>query len=631
MLERLFYCGSTPPPRDVGRAIELRLAGVAANINRRIEDIEKRMVSEVPDHLRDLLDIATYVFVADRMIGRGGKTFPGMGREWGRRFRLFVAVRQPERWNTPEMKSALEDLVGFLSGDDYRFQFLKSEEPPAYPSRLPLGSENAVRKRHDQVMLFSGGLDSLAGAVQELSLTDDRIVLVSHRSSDRVFSRQKDLAGALSTLFPERVLHVPVDITMKQELDDVEFTQRTRTFLFSAIGCVVAEMMGCARIRFFENGIMSFNLPIAPQVVGSRATRSTHPLALRQMTEFINQALGHPFEAANPFVWRTKAEVVGLIESYGQAELIASSISCTHHVRKKGQRAHCGECAQCLHRRLGVLAAGLGERDPLGRYDVELLIDDRKDGEPRSLALNLVSNALEYPRLTLSGFMNRYAGEVLVAAKAFSDETIEDAVQRTYELHCRYGNEVGKVIDDSIRQYAVAIREHTLPPGCLLRAVITDHRSGLDRTPLVGAFPSESSTPAQGEADARDFRHTSRIELALDRDRKQAVIDGLGDVGTSAQFELVAFLAEQHRADVRAELKPENHAFIPTATLMDQLGVDSEITLRKRISEFRKSVAKLALTNWGIPLDRNAVIENRSGGGYRLNPSVVIIDTKELG
>src|SRR4029450_13161880 len=81
---------------------------------------------------------------------------------------------------------------------------------------------------------------------------------------------------------------------MTKELLDAEFTQRTRTFLFSAIGCVVAEMMGCARIRFFENGIMSFNLPISPQIVGSRATRSTHPRALCQMTDFANHILGHP-------------------------------------------------------------------------------------------------------------------------------------------------------------------------------------------------------------------------------------------------------------------------------------------------------------------------------------------------
>ena len=111
------------------------------------------------------------------------------------------------------------------------------------------------------------------------------------------------------------------------------------------------------------------------------------------------------------------------------------------------------------------MAAGLGESDPLKGYDVELLVDDRKDGDPRSMALSLVSNALQYPRLSESGFMNKYAGEVLEAAKAFSDETIEGAVRRTYELHRRYGNEIGEVIADAIRQYAVQIREHTLPPG----------------------------------------------------------------------------------------------------------------------------------------------------------------------
>jgi hypothetical protein len=267
----------------------LHLAGAAPNINRRIEDIEKRMVSEVPDHLCDLLDIATYLFVADRMVIRGGKTLPNMGGEWHRRFRLIIAVREPDRWNRPEVKDALQDLVGFLSGDDYQFEFIKSDEVPAYPRHLPFGRGDETPRRFDQVLLFSGGLDSLSGALEELSLTRDRIVLVSHRSSDWVFSRQRNLAQKLSHQFDGRTLHVPVEIAMTEELRDVEFTQRTRTFLFFALGCVVAEMMGCTRIRFFENGIMSFNLPIAPQIVGSRATRSTNPRVLYQMAQFANQ------------------------------------------------------------------------------------------------------------------------------------------------------------------------------------------------------------------------------------------------------------------------------------------------------------------------------------------------------
>jgi 7-cyano-7-deazaguanine synthase in queuosine biosynthesis len=603
--------------------------GGAANINRRIEDIEKRMVAEVPDHLRDLLDIATYVFIADRMVVRSGRTLPNMGREWQRQFRLVIAVREPDRWNRPEVKTALEDLVGFLAGEDYHFEFLRSEEPPVYPSRLPLRGAEATPSRYDKVLLFSGGLDSLAGAVDELCQTSDRVVLVSHRSSDWVFSRQHELASALSCRFPGRVLHVPVGITMTKELHDAEFTQRTRTFLFAAIGSVVAVMMGCAGIRFFENGIMSFNLPIAPQVVGSRATRSTHPWALRQMTDFARHMLNHPFDVANPFVWRTKAEVVRLIERHDQTDLIERSFSCTHP-RKTGQRAHCGECAQCLHRRLGILAAGLAKWDPPEGYDVELFANERKAGEPRSMALSLVSNAQDYPRLSPRGFMSRYAGEVLQAARAFPEETVESFVQRSYELHCRYGSEVDQVIVDAIRQYAAEIRDHTLPPHCLLRAVTTDPRQEGDRRSLEDAFTPKTTEPDQDSADFRDFRRTSRILLALDTDRSQIAIDGLGDVGTSGQFEMMSILVEQYRADVRDELRPKNHAFVHKEKLMDRLGLDSEAALRKRISTFRKSVADLALEKWGISLTNNAVIENRSGEGYRLNPDVLLIATAEL-
>ena len=64
---------------------------------------------------------------------------------------------------------------------------------------------------------------------------------------------------------------------------------------------------------------------------------------------------------------------------------------------------------------------------------------------------------------------------------------------------------------------------------------------------------------------------------------------------------------------------------------MEKLGVESELALRKRISEFRKSVYDLALEKWGVPLSRNALIQNRSGGGYRVNPDVVLIAPNELG
>ena len=622
MPERLFYCGRASSPRHLDRAIELSLAGRGRNINRRFEDIETRMVADVPDHLRDLLDIATYVFVADRMVTRGGDTLPNMGSEWRRRLRLHIAVRKPHHWEDPSVKARLRDLVGLISEDSYHFDFSQLDEEPQFPSRLALSTSEQTPSRYDQVILFSGGLDSLAGAALELDTTDDRIVLISHRSSDRAFSHQRKLAVELAERHPGRVLHVPVEITMTQSLHDAEFTQRTRSFLFFALGCVVAEMLGRDRVRFFENGVVSFNLPIAPQVVGTRATRSTHPLVLSRMTSFAQDMLGHPFEVGNPFLWHTKAEVVRLIAEHGDAGWIRHSISCTH-LRKTEGADHCGDCTQCLQRRFGVLATGLSDHDPADGYAIELLAQER--GE-RSMALSVVSSALDFPRWSIAGFLHRYAGELLRAAAAVRPGDTESFVQRAYDLHCRYGKEVGQVIDNAIRNYAPDIREKVLPPGCLLRAVIADDQFAVNRAPLAEPFPR-----ADFEPDGRDLRHTTRIHLAFDEDGKRLMVEGLGHVGTTRQYELLLVLAAQHRQDREAELLPENFAFVLPTRLMDELQIDDEAAVRQLIGKFRRRAADLAQARWGLMLNRNAIVENRSRAGYRLNPEVLLVDISELG
>jgi hypothetical protein len=81
--------------------------------------------------------------------------------------------------------------------------------------------------------LFSGGLDSLTGAVDRLSNGTARLLLVSHQSSTKVANRQKGLARDLADRFPSRVLHVPVRISMRGT-EGSERTQRTRSFLFGA-------------------------------------------------------------------------------------------------------------------------------------------------------------------------------------------------------------------------------------------------------------------------------------------------------------------------------------------------------------------------------------------------------------
>ena len=237
---------------------------------------------------------------------------------------------------------------------------------------------------------------------------------------------------------------------------------------------------------------------------------------------------------------------------------------------------------------------------------MELLAQERDE---RSMAINLVSSALEYPRLSLAGSCISTRARSCVPRKGFRVRLSRSDVQHAYELHQRYGNEVGRVIDDAIRQHAVEIREHRLLRDCLLRALIEEDQMTVDRTPLWAAFPGESSSSAQVVTDARDFRRTSRIQLALDRDRERVRIEGLGVVGTMAQFEIVSILVRQHKADFEAGLRLENRASVPNKQLMDELDMDSEPALIRRISDFRENLSKLALERWGIQLSRNAVIE----------------------
>ena len=82
--------------------------------------------------------------------------------------------------------------------------------------------------------MFSGGLDSLAGAV-EMARTGGGLTLVSHRPVSTLSSRQRNLFRELKREFPGRLIRVPVWIN-KQEGLGRESTQRTRSFLYAALG-----------------------------------------------------------------------------------------------------------------------------------------------------------------------------------------------------------------------------------------------------------------------------------------------------------------------------------------------------------------------------------------------------------
>lgn len=496
---RLVLCGGVAPAAASGNAkpLVLDLQGTHPNVSLKITDISAPMTQNVPDVLMDLIELAVYVFSADQATGRGG--IRDTGQRWRRRLRFYIPVRQPDLWARPEVTEALIDVLSFLTDDDYAFVFSKLHQ---LPSGQPYFESLAPDLKADEVALFSGGLDSLAGAIQEAVVDGRKVALVSHTSTPK---RKPQIAGLAADVAkraaPGAVRHIPVWATKSEHLG-TEYTQRSRSFLYAALATTIASMLGHDRIRFYENGVTSLNLPIAPQVVGGRATRTTHPQAIRGFARLFTALLGRPFAVENPFIWKTKTDVVRLIKDNGCASLVARSVSCSKTVEATKLHTHCGRCSQCIDRRFATLAAGLSdEEDPPEMYKVDLLTGERTFGENRTMAESFLQRA---SRLQATSDVDLFvAYPEATRALRHVGLTSEEAGRRIADLHRRHGKDVLAALAEGHKRYAREFQEGKLPDSCLLvLAVPTRYRQ-----PGAGAVPTVPTFRLDGQFWTITFEH----------------------------------------------------------------------------------------------------------------------------
>jgi hypothetical protein len=153
----------------------------------------------------------------------------------------------------------------------------------------------------EQVVMFSGGLDSLAGAIDEVVNQKRRVLLVTHKSTTKLNKRtRRTLEEMLAKKAGDNVPHrITVRVHKAKELNH-EYTQRSRSFLYVSIGATIAKMLGLKSVRFYENGVISLNLPVCAQVVGGRATRTTHPRVMKGFQDILTLVAGEPFAVENP-------------------------------------------------------------------------------------------------------------------------------------------------------------------------------------------------------------------------------------------------------------------------------------------------------------------------------------------
>ncbi|EMD4901047.1 hypothetical protein VQ396_004166, partial [Escherichia coli] len=119
----------------------------------------------------DLLVLAAHVHAADTRISRVEQSQDS----WTREIRLIVPVSNPSRWYSaaPTLKNSLD----FLTGDRWTVDF--RPRPERFNTVVKEAPPTLIAHPFDSVSLFSGGLDSLIGAIDSLE-SGTTPLLVSH-------------------------------------------------------------------------------------------------------------------------------------------------------------------------------------------------------------------------------------------------------------------------------------------------------------------------------------------------------------------------------------------------------------------------------------------------------------------
>lgn len=495
--DQLFLCNEAAAGSSKGAA-KLRTVGSGKNVRLALDDVGRQLNRSIPPALVDLVEIAAFVYVADQMEHRGAHDVESMGAHWRRRMRFVIPVRVPTLWQRADVGDALVELLSFLSEDEYEFTFTQYNSPPTIDNYLTF-TDPASDTALESVILFSGGLDSLGGVVQQVAREGRSTLLLTHESTTKLRTRHRALRAMIDAAAagpPPQ--HVTVRVNKKDQVER-EYTQRARSFLYSSLAVAVARMAGLDAIRFYENGIVSLNLPLSPQVIGSRATRTTHPRVLACMRQLFSLVTESAFTVDNGFAWKTKADVVRDIVDSGHGASIPLSTSCTHTWVFSNAKPHCGTCSQCIDRRFAVLAGGAGVLERADTYSHDLLLDAREAGESRVMLASYVETAQQVSEMSVTDFFSKFgeAARVLPHTGLPADE----AAKRIHQLYKRHGEQVMSVIDAAVDTHKVAIRKRTLPESCLLRLVQNPN-------PVVAA--SVPSAPAPPEPPPPAYQLTQR-------------------------------------------------------------------------------------------------------------------------
>ena len=420
------------------------LANITTRFDRFIETPQ-----ELPDRVIDLLHIASYVFCADRSAYRGRRdSLSNSG--WSRNWNFEIPILDYDFWSKPEVSIALSNALVFMTGDkSYNFRFRKATLEPLKTEeyQMNLFSSNGFNLQCGSkidVMLFSGGLDSLAGAIERLNTFPDRqLCLINHMSNNRTIRTQRILTKELQMKYPDRVFPYTFECRFNK-LKSRDETQRTRMFLFSAIAFAICTYYSKDEFFVYENGITSLNLSKQADVINARSSRTTHPKVIGLLQNFY-KLFSDKFRIQTPYYYKTKEDIVKIFANYNELNLIQNSVSCSSTRNTHESLPHCGCCSQCIDRRFATYAAGLQDKDFTYMLDIAKDPLDDETKQRVSALLYFTENEIGNSKYE---FLKKHPKELLDIIDFWpgSAKNADNSLDEIFNLYCRYRDSIKRAI-----------------------------------------------------------------------------------------------------------------------------------------------------------------------------------------
>lgn len=336
----------------------------------------------------DFLFFAVLIYNIDRFVNRHIFSLEGWTRE-------IVITNMPVLHvdKFQRVKAKMDNAINFLTGDVWNINYCQSE------GILYQAKENIMNwgdiSVFEKVCLFSGGLDSLIGAIDELETISQqkKLFLISHKDLGKEGIDQNNIMTIFSRqhLYENKYSQIQTSVGIgKKEMGERiarESTFRSRSLLFIGMGIYVAYKLGRdIPLVIPENGTIALNIPLMPSRRSACSTRTTHPTFMSRLQDILFE-LDITNLMYNPYELKTKGEMVA--ESRNPnilRQLINTSCSCakrshTHYWDTRGRNIkHCGMCLPCIYRRVSLYLNGLDDANQYGtdvfngqRFNIENL------------------------------------------------------------------------------------------------------------------------------------------------------------------------------------------------------------------------------------------------------------------